>query len=126
MNRRILLALAAVLLLLAGCDSDRRAISRDDLPQLSTTPAAVVHLGDDGFDTDHIEVTTSDLVEFVNTGTAEHGVRTADSKIDTGPLLPGESTVVLFDDAATYEITDVSDQAHTMTVVASVPRPAAG
>ncbi len=124
MTRRVLLAGAALLFLLTGCDSERRAISRDDLPEVSTTPAAVVHLGDDGFDVGRIEVTTSDLVEFVNTGRAEHGVRTADSGIDTGPLLPGESTVVLFDDAATYEIIDVNDDTHTMTVMATVAVPA--
>ena len=119
MRRCALLGLAALLFLIAGCDSERRAISRDDLPDVSTTPAVVVHLGDDGFDRDHIDVTTADLVQFVNTGTGEHGVRTADSGIDTGPLQPGESTVVLFDAAATYELTDVNDAGHSMTVVAA-------
>ena len=122
MTRRGVLAVAvAALVLVAGCDNERRAISRDDLPHLSDTPAEVVHLGDDGFDVDEIQVTTSDLVEFVNSGTVDHGVRTADSAIDTGPLLPGESTVVLFDDASTYQITDVADEAHVMTVVATAP-----
>ena len=112
---------AVLALLLAGCDSDRTAISRDDLPDVPREPAAVVDLGDRGFDPVEIAVSTDDVVEFVNTGDDDHGVRTGDSAIDTGLLLPGESTFVVFDEEAEYRLFDVADDSSTMTVVATAP-----
>lgn len=124
MTTRAAIAGVAIILAVSACDSDRQAISRDDLPDVPEEATVVVEIGDTGFDTDEIDVTTDDLVEFVNAGDAEHGVRTADSSIDSGPLLPGESTFVLFDQPATYEVLDVTDESHTMTVVAVDPSPA--
>lgn len=110
-------------LAVAGCDSDRRAISRDDLPEVPQEPSVVVEITERGFDSPEIEVRTDELVEFVNAGDDEHGLRTSDSSIDTGLLLPGESTYVMFDEAAEYDLFDVADDDHTMTVVATAPVP---
>lgn len=118
-----LVALAALVLALAGCDSERRAISRDDLPDVPQEPTVVVELDDDGFDVDELEITTEDLVEFVNTGDDDHGVRTGDFRIDTGLLLPGESTFVVFDEEDRYDVVDVADDGHTLTVSATEPVP---
>ena len=122
---RLLAVAVAAGLLLGACDSDRRAISRADLPSVPRHPDAQVDLDEGGFAVDRITVHTDDLVEFVNTGDDQHGIRTADSAIDTGLLLPGESTFVVFDRAAEYEVFDVSASDHTMTVVARAP-PSAG
>lgn len=120
MTRRfaaVAVALAGVLLL-GACDDERRAISRDDLPDVPDEPTQVVEMSDDGFDPDELTVTTDDLVEFRNVGDDDHGVRTQGSIIDTGLLLPGESTEIIFDRPDRYEITDVGDEDNTMTVVA--------
>lgn len=121
MRIRLATALVVCIVALAGCDSERRAISRDDLPEVPSEPTETVELGDDGFDVDEVEVTTQDLVEFVNTGDDDHGIRTSSSSIDTGLLFPGESTLVMFDQPDRYELFDVADDAHTMTVLVAEP-----
>ena len=121
MSFRAALVGVAVVLALAGCSSDRRAISREDLPEVPTEPSVVVELGDDGFGVDELDVRTDETVRFVNTGDDDHGVRTSTSSIDTGLLLPGESTVVMFDEADRYRLLDVADDSQTMTVVATEP-----
>ena len=108
-----LLVLAAGLL--AGCDSDRRAISRDDLPDVPEEPDHVVELGDDGFDVDELQVATDELVEFRIVGEDDHGIR-ADTRIDTGLLFPGESTFVIFDEPGPYEVEDVTDDEQVLRV----------
>lgn len=110
--------MAVVLLALLGlaCDSERRAISRDDLPEVPSEPALVVEIGDGGFDPGSIEVSPSDLVEFRNVDDAPHGIRTDNRDIDTGPLLPGESTHVVFDRPGETLVIDTEDATHTMSV----------
>jgi plastocyanin len=115
---RLALIVAAALVLTA-CDSGRRAISRDDLPDVPAEPDHVVELGDDGFDTDELEVLDTDLVEFRIVGDDDHGVR-ADTRIDTGLLFPGESTFVIFDQPGTYEVVDITDEDEVLRVQ-SVP-----
>jgi len=111
----------AVALLGGACDSDRRAISRDDLPDVPSVPDHVVELGDDGFDVDELEVTVDELVEFRITGDDDHGIR-ADTRIDTGLLFPGESTFVIFSEAGPYEVVDITDEDHVLLVAsAAVP-----
>ncbi len=123
MRRSLLVLALATMVTLAGCDSDRRAISRDDLPDVPRTAAVVVEMGDDGFTVDEItvdevEVGTEELVEFVNVGEEDHGIRTEESTIDTGLIFPGESTFVIFDTEGSYELFDVADSEVTMTVTA--------
>jgi plastocyanin len=121
-RRTSLVLLLAGVAVLAGCDADRRAISRDDLPDVPAEPTETVELDDAGFGTDELEVSTEDLVEFRNSGDADHGVRTDDHRIDTGLLLPGESTFVVFDEPGRYEILDVADDEATMVVIARSQR----
>lgn len=109
-------ALVTMVVLLAGCDDDRRALSRDDLPDLPAEPTVVVELGDRGFDTEHLEIETSDLVEFRNVGDDDHGVRTDDYRIDSGPIFPGEFTLVVFDEPDVYELVDTEDPDQSLTV----------
>lgn len=85
-------------------------------------PDHVVELGDDGFDTDELEVLVSDLVEFRIVGEDDHGIR-ADTRIDTGLLFPGESTFVVFDEPGAYEVVDVTDEDRVLQVE-SLPAPA--
>lgn len=110
-------ALTAAALLATACDSDRRAISRDDLPDVPAEPDHVVELGDDGFDVDELEVLSTDLVEFRIVGDDDHGIR-ADTRIDTGLLFPGESTFVIFDQPGDYEVVDVTDEDQQLQVTA--------
>jgi len=118
--RRARLAALAVLVAATAtaCDSDRRAISRDDLPDVPSEPDHVVELGDDGFDVDELEVTTAELVEFRITGEDDHGIR-ADTRIDTGLLFPGESTFVIFSEPGDYEVVDVTDEDQVLRVTAA-------
>ncbi len=121
MRRGIAAALALALLVVAGCDSDRRAISRDDLPDVPADATVAVTVGADGFDPAELEVTTADLVEFRNVGVEDHGVRTEDHAIDTGPLLPDEFTLILFDTPGRYTVFDTEDSGSTMTVLVTAP-----
>jgi hypothetical protein len=114
-RRAAVVAIAGVALLSGACDSERRAISRDDLPDVPSEPDHVVELGDDGFDTDALEVLNSDLVEFRIVGEDDHGIR-ADTRIDTGLLFPGESTFVIFDQPGDYEVVDVTDEDQVLQV----------
>ena len=113
--RALVAVLALVAVAGAGCDSERRAISRDDLPDVPAEPDHVVELGDDGFDVDELEVTVDELVEFRITGKDDHGIR-ADTRIDTGLLFPGESTFVIFSEAGTYEVEDITDDRQVLVV----------
>lgn len=124
-TRTAVLALLASMMLLAACDEDRRAISRDDLPDVPAEPTVSIEIDDDGFSEDTLEVTTLDLVEFRNVGEADHGVRTDDYAIDTGPLFPDEFTLVVFDEPGEYTIVDTEDDDASMTVTVSEgPAPA--
>lgn len=114
-SRLPLAFVAAAILLGAACDSDRRAISRDDLPDVPAEPDHVVELGDDGFDIDELEILNTDLVEFRIVGEDDHGIR-ADTRIDTGLLFPGESTFVIFDQPGDYEVVDVTDEDQELLV----------
>lgn len=118
MRRVALAAVAVATIVLGACDDERRAISRDDLPDVPDRPTHVVELGDDGFDVEELVVGTDDLVEFRNVGDGDHGIRTDDFRIDTGLLLPEESTEVIFDEPGRYEVVDVADDTATMTVIA--------
>lgn len=111
----------AVVLFSSACDSDRRAISREDLPDVPSEPDHVVDLDDSGFDTDELQVLETDLVEFRIGGRDDHGIR-ADTRIDTGLLFPGESTFVIFDEPGTYEVVDITDEDQVL-VVESLPDP---
>ena len=121
LRRAAAIAVAAAALLGTACDSERRAISRDDLPDVPAEPDHMVELGDDGFDADELEVLDSDLVEFRIVGEDDHGIR-ADTRIDTGLLFPGESTFVIFDQPGTYEVVDITDEDQVLQVE-SVPDP---
>lgn len=114
-RRAVVFAVAGAALLSGACDSDRRAISREDLPDVPSEPDHVVVLGDDGFDTETLEVLNSDLVEFRIVGEDDHGIR-ADTRIDTGLLFPGESTFVIFDQPGDYEVVDVTDEDQVLQV----------
>lgn len=121
MRRSLTAAAVALALALTACDSDRRAISRDDLPDVPSEATVAVELGADGFSQPELEVTTADLVEFHNVDDANHGVRTEDYEIDTGPLFPDESTFVIFDTPGRYTVFDTEDADTTMEVVATAP-----
>ena len=125
MRPSALAVLAAVVtgaaLLGSACDSDRRAISREDLPDVPSEPDHVIDLDDDGFDTDAVQVLSTDLVEFRISGEDDHGIR-ADTRIDTGLLFPGESTFVIFDEPGTYEVVDITDEDEVL-LVESLPDP---
>lgn len=122
MRTACLVAAVLVGLVLTSCDSDRRAISRDDLPNVPADPTVEVELGATGFDQEELEITTDDLVEFRNVDDENHGVRTEDYAIDTGPLFPDEFTLIIFDEPGRYTVVDTEDDESTMTVVVNAPR----
>ena len=110
--RYLALVLALVAALgLAGCDSERRAISRDDLPEVPAEPDHVVTLDDDGFDLDELEVLTTDLVEFQVEGDEPRVMRLAAQG-------PGEATFVIFDQEDRYIVSDSVDSDHMLVIEA--------
>lgn len=120
--RRPLLAATLLAFALAGCDSDRRAISRDDLPDVPDVPDHVVVIDDDGIDIDELDVLTSDLVEFRIQGDADRSVRARlddELLIDTGLLFPGETTIVVFDRVGTWTVDDGSDASDELVVTST-------
>ncbi|MDZ7675864.1 MAG: hypothetical protein U5K30_12455 [Acidimicrobiales bacterium] len=121
MRRFLVVAVLVASTVSAGCDDGRRALSRDDLPDVPAEATVVVEIGDDGFDTGTLEIETTDLVEFRNVGDDDHGVRTEDFSIDTGPIFPDEFTLVVFDEPDEYEIIDTEDPDQSMTVTVRAP-----
>lgn len=121
MTLRLVALTVVVASVVAACDSDRRAISRDDLPDVPAAATVEVEIGADGFDQMELEVTTADLVRFRNVDDENHGVRTEDYAVDTGPLFPDESTNVIFDTPGRYEVFDTEDGDATMTVLVRAP-----
>lgn len=121
MKRLLLATVLVATSVLAGCNDERRALSRDDLPDVPTEATVVVELGDDGFDTPALEIETTDLVEFRNVGDDDHGVRTQDFSVDTGPIFPDEFTLVVFDEPDEYEVVDTEDPDQSMTVSVRAP-----
>ncbi len=117
---RVTATVVAAAFVLAGCDSDRRAISRDDLPAVPDEPQHVVEIDATGFDPDTLDVRTDELVELQNVGRDEIRVH-AGARLDTGALLPGETTIVVFDDPGIYELE--LDDADDRLVVTSVEAP---
>ena len=124
MSRRLLALVFVIGLAVGACDSDRRAISRDDLPDVPAEPTVSVELDADGFSEETLEVTTADLVEFRNVGEENHGVRTEDYAIDTGPLFPDESSFLIFDTAGRYTVFDTEDDESSMEVLVTAGAPA--
>ena len=121
MRSVVLAGALAVTLALAACDSDRRAISRDDLPDVPAEATVSVEIDGDGFSEDTLEVTTADLVEFRNVDDEDHGFRTEDHAIDTGPIFPDEYTQIIFDTPGRYTMFDTEDDTTTMDVVVTEP-----
>lgn len=112
---RVLTVVVVALLALAGCDEDRRAISRDDLPDVPEEPTFTVELSDNGFEPEELSVTTLDLIEFqISDGT--HGIRTEDHSIDTGPLFDEETTLIMLTEPGEVELFDTEDDGRSMTV----------
>lgn len=114
-SRALAVVAVPAAVLVAACDDERRAISRHDLPEVPDGPTVVVSLSDDGFEPDAVTVTVDDLIAFDISG-GDHGVRTDDDRVNTGPLLDGERTLVMLPESGDYEILDTEDASHTMSV----------
>lgn len=120
-GRRAALA-AATLAVLAtsACESDRRAIGRDDLPAVPARPDIEIIVDDEGFSRSVLDVGTDTLVRFVVTE-GEHRLR-SDTGIDTGVIRPGESTDVVFDEPGVHRVSAGGDGSELVVTAADEVR----
>lgn len=105
----VVLALAT-----AGCDDDRRAISRDDLADVDTEPERTLVVDDDGFRPAAIEVEVGTLLAVTNEGGDVHDVRS--EPFDTGQLEPGDVTYVVVSEIGRFTVTDRRNPEATATL----------
>ncbi len=124
-HRRIATIVVAVVaaLALASCGDDADIPSTSDVDASVPVSSATVKITSAGFDPDSVSVPAGEAVTFSNDDDRDHRVVADDDSFDTGAIKPGESTVVLFNEAGTVKYSDTLDPSNTgqVEVTASTP-----
>lgn len=115
--RRLLLLLAAALVLLASACVDPKPSSPtpEDIAAIDVSPDHRITVDEDGFHPDELEVISGDVVLLVNEGTGPHTF-TAEERFDTGRLLPGDDTTLVLTEPGEIPYQDLEDPDHTATL----------
>lgn len=109
-------ALLAAAGLTAGCgDPDPgRTPGPNDGAGLEFDVDARITVDDDGFDPPTLQVQMFDTIEVTNAGDEPHGLQA--DLVDTGRMLPGETTTLFVDRPGTIEYLDPQAPDHTGTI----------
>ncbi|HUW02990.1 MAG TPA: cupredoxin domain-containing protein [Acidimicrobiales bacterium] len=108
--------LVVTALLGASCDSGRRDPGPDLLDEVDVQPAVTVEVSDDGFDPTTLSVEAGEAFEVVNKGDDPHSFVIDDPIIDTGPLFPGESSVIVLTTPGTVQAHDAERPEATLDI----------
>jgi plastocyanin len=108
--------LMATALLGAACDSGRRDPGPDLLDEVDVQPAVTIEVSDDGFDPATLSVEVGEAFEVVNNGDDPHSFVIDDPVVDTGPLLPGESSVIVLTTSGTVQARDAEHPEATLDI----------
>ena len=115
---RVALLVGSVALLAACVDPKPSSPTADDLRDIDLSPDHTVTVDEDGFHPASLEITSGEVVLFVNEGTERHSF-TAEEHFDTGHMEPGDETTVVLTDPGEIPYRDLEDPAHeaTLTIV---------
>lgn len=105
MVRPLLPAVLLAAVLVTGCSEDRRFPTAEDLPEVDFTPDHVVTVDAGGFEPDELTVRSGEVVLLVNEGDGRHSF-SAEKRLETGPMEPGEETVVVLEAPGEIEYVD--------------------
>ena len=95
MGRRVVAAVAAMGLLLAGCGpAEPSTPTPEDLRQIDLSPDHTISVDETGFDPAELEIVSGEVVLLVNEGDELHSF-TADERFDTGRMRPGDKTTLV-------------------------------
>jgi plastocyanin len=111
--------LAVVVAVCAACSEDRRSPTSADLDGATFVPDQVIEVDADGFDPAEVTVAPGDVLLLVNAGDQPHSF-SADDRLDTGEMAPGDQTTVVFEAPGEIPYTDrVGDTGHVGRIVVS-------
>lgn len=120
---RALLLGVVVALATAGCvDPDPSSPTVEDLRDLDVSPDHTVTVDEGGFDPADLAIAAGEVVLLVNEGDEPHSF-TAETRFDTGRLLPGESTTLVLTEPGEIPYQDLEDPDHEGSITVA---PAAG
>lgn len=116
--RRLGVLVGSVALLAACVDPKPSSPTAEDLRDIDLSPDHTVTVDEDGFHPASLEITSGEVVLFVNEGTERHSF-TAEERFDTGRMEPGDETTVVLTDPGEIPYRDLEDPAHeaTLTIV---------
>lgn len=120
--RRLVLLVGSVALLAACVDPKPSSPTAEDLRDIDLSPDHTITVDEDGFHPASLEITSGEVVLFVNEGEERHSF-TAEERFDTGRMEPGDETTVVLTDPGEIPYRDLEDpsQEGTLTIL-----PAAG
>jgi plastocyanin len=98
---------------MASCSDDADIPSTSDVNASVPVSTATVKITSEGFDPDSATVQAGEAVTFENDDDQDHRVVADDDTFNTGTMKPGESTVVLFNEAGTVKYADALDPSRT-------------
>lgn len=101
--------LAAIVLVGAACDDERRSPTAADLDQIDLRPDHALTVDEDGFSPQRLSVRVDDVIEVTNDGTRAHTITasdTGDGVAFDARLQPGETLTLIVPDTAPVDYSD--------------------
>lgn len=115
-NGLVTVAVAALALLtIAACSDD--VPGNADIYDQAPVSVATVSLARGGFDPSSVTIDVGDAVTFANDTSTDQRIVGDDDELDTGTLEPGETTLVVFNEAGTVAFHVRDDDAVTGEIV---------
>jgi plastocyanin len=113
--RRLLGLVGSVALLAACVDPKPSSPTAEDLRDIDLSPDHTITVDEDGFHPASLEITSGEVVLFVNEGEQRHSF-TAEERFDTGRMEPGDETTVVLTDPGEIPYRDLEDPSHEGTL----------
>jgi hypothetical protein len=113
---RLAALLLAIALVGGACDSGRRSPGPELLDEVDVEPELTVEIDDAGFEPTTLSIEEGEAFEVRNTGEESHGFLIDDPYVDTGLLLPGESSVIVLTTPGAVEATDSENPDAMLTI----------
>lgn len=113
--RRLAFLAGSVALLAACVDPKPSSPTAEDLRDIDLSPDHTVTVDEDGFHPASLEITSGEVVLFVNEGTERHSF-TAEERFDTGRLEPGDDVTVVLTEPGEIPYRDLEDPDHAATL----------